>query len=157
MGKLKDLRLPTADISTSGGSITVRGLTLVDITTLVRGRFDEVASLFDKYVPQEGASSLNTEAIGRELIDTAPEIAAYIIALAADGDEDDAGIAMKLPFPVQIEALEAIGKLTFGADGGPKKVLETVIRIAKHVTGLVRDARASEIGSLVTGAKSASS
>jgi len=162
VGKLKDLKLPSEEVPTPGGSLTVRGLSLVDITSLVRGRFTEMAALFEKYAPMIGdGSDMNEgtlEAIGSGLVDSAPEIVGHIIALGSGGgDDEDIQLAMKLPFPVQIAALEKVAMLTFDAGGGPKKVLETVVRVLRQVADLMRDARLSKTGSQEIAGKSASS
>lgn len=155
MGKLKSLRLPSQDIPLPDGqSLTVRGLSLPDVQALVRGRFSEMTILFDQYAPvfeSTGAEAMTDDLIqgvGHRLLDSAPDIAAHIIALGADdADEEGIAIAKRLPFPAQIEALEAIGRMTFDAGGGPKKVLETVVRVIRGLSDQVRSVRTSKAGS----------
>lgn len=157
---LKALKLPTEAVTLPDGeSFTVRGLSLADITAIVRGRGPEFSLLFDTYRDKTGgdAASLddaNMGDLGQSLIELAPDIASLVIAHASgDGDEEDYRIARRLPFPVQLDAIEKIGKLTFDAEGGPKKVVETVVRVLHGVTGLLTDLRASRAGSLGSAAK----
>lgn len=148
---LKSLKLPTEEVKVSDGvSFTVRGLSLVDITNLVRERGAEVSALFDHYggfLEADTAKTEQIEVLTASLLDQAPEVAALVIMAAAeDGADADIKTVISLPFPVQIDALEKIGKLTFASGGGPKKVVETVIRVLRGTTDLMTDLRTSKIG-----------
>lgn len=150
---LKNLKLPTEVVNVpGGGSFTVRGLALADITAIVRGRGPQIRALFDQYAGRamESIGDDDLNEIGSSLLEMAPEIAAVVIAHASeyDPDPDTIGVAALLPFPVQLDAIEKIGKLTFDAEGGPKKVVETVIRVMQGTTNLMADMRVSTAGSL---------
>lgn len=135
-----------------GDTITVRGLALEDITTLVNRYGGPVQALFTKYSGATDIALDDLGQIGGNILTSAPELAGLIIALGAD-EPDAQPNAMKLPFPVQIDALEKIGKLTFDTAGGPKKVVETVIRVLRGATDLMVDMRVSQAGSLASGGK----
>ena len=142
MGTLKELRLPEETIDTPGGPLAVRGVSLSDIIALVRHHGPVIRSLFKK-VMDGGDVKISLDAIGgmgQDLLAKSPEIVAELIALAAgDGDKDSIRIAGSLPFPVQIEAVEKIARLTFATEGGLGKLIETVIRVAQGTTGVVEE------------------
>lgn len=134
---LKHIKLPSADVEFSGGKFTVRGLSLDDIAYLV-GRYKDVfGQLFDQFQAQGELDSTDSVlAFVGPLIQTAPALASEVIACGA-GDANDWEVARGLPFPVQVEALEHVINLTFAAEGGPKKVLEAVVRLAQGTTALL--------------------
>lgn len=133
---LKNIKLPSADIEFSGGKFAVRGLSFDDIAFLVARNKDSLSNLFNQFQDQGDLSLDNASAFILPLIETAPRLAAEIIACGA-GDADDWEVARQLPFPVQVEALEGIIDLTFSAEGGPKKVLEAVVRLAQGTSALM--------------------
>lgn len=135
---LKHLKLPSAEIKFTGGKFSVRGLSLDDIGYLVSHNKEKLSSLFDKFQEQQGdldSTDSVTQFIG-PLVETAPVLVAQVIACGA-GDAEDWEVARSLPVPVQVEALEHIITLTFSAEGGPKKVMEAVIRMAQGTTALL--------------------
>lgn len=134
---LKHIKLPSADVEFSGGKFSVRGLSLDDIAYLVGRHKDNLHQLFEQF-QEQGDLGSNDGALAfvAPLIQTAPQLAAEIIACGA-GDAEDWTVAKGFPFPVQVEALEHVINLTFSAEGGPKKVLEAVIRLAQGSTALL--------------------
>lgn len=154
---LKNLKLATEQVKTKGGEFAVRGLSFVDISALVRDYSDEVRSFYDHYASSIIAGDMSNATImnaGSSLLEMTPKLAGAVIA-AASGDYDEEGItiACGLTVSTQIEALEKIGRLTFEAEGGPKKVLETVIALFQGTTKSVADLRVSKAGSLASVAK----
>ncbi len=147
---LKHLKLASEEIEFAGGKFAVRGLNFEDITIIVRQNAAPLAVLFEKI--QSGDTNVSLEdaaSIASSMAASAPEAVATIIALASEPapsiawvvDPEDLEAARKLPFPVQIEALEKIGRLTFATEGGPKKVLETIIRVANGTSATIADLR----------------
>lgn len=137
---LSHLKLASETVVTPGGeSFSVRGLSFVDISAVVRPYGPQLGSLFDGF--KDGTFSLDDPtALLSNLINRAPEAAALVIAVAAD--EEDVALAARLPFPVQLEALEKIAGLTFASEGGAKKVLETIIRVATGTTSALASLKA---------------
>lgn len=136
---LKDLSLPTSNVSLPNGeSFDVRGVNLTDITVLIRHHRPALVEFFNSTISGNGEVNLDSPMVLLEGALTAlPEVAAELIALAADSPES-ALIASRLPFPVQFDALEKIAVLTFEAEGGPKKVMETVIRAIQGINSLAQ-------------------
>lgn len=141
---LKHITLPEATIEFSGGNFAVRGLSLDIIAHLVQRHGEKMQSLFTNFLKGSGEITSETVAsFALPLIQAAPDIAAELIACAS-GDPEDAEIAARLPLPVQLEALEQLVALTFSAEGGPKKLLETVIRMAEGTTGLLENLKSPQ-------------
>lgn len=134
---LKQIKFPEAKVELPGDdSFVVRGLSLNDIAILVQRHGKRLSELFTQFSQQNELTTDAVAAFALPLIQTAPEIVAELIACAS-GDPDDAELAAQLPFPVQIDALEKLARLTFEAGGGPKKLVETVIRLAQGTTSLL--------------------
>ncbi len=137
---LKHLVFPEALVKTPGGDITVRGLTTEHIVHIVRQHGPKLQPVFDTVMEKiKTTQDFHPDEVGRMLvpfIDAAPQAVAQVIACGA-GEPDEVDIAASLPLPVQIDAIEKILALTFDAVGGPKKFMETVIRIAQGANGLL--------------------
>jgi hypothetical protein len=136
---LRSLRLPSSDVQVPGGdSFAVRGLSLQDVSILVRNHGATMTLMFDRYMRQaeEGLPPADMATMGRTLLEIAPDAAAEIIALAA-GEPDAIDVVRVLPLPVQVDALDKIMGHTFTTDQDLKKVVETVIRAATGTTGLI--------------------
>ena len=134
---LKDLTIPSAPVQTPGGEFSVRGLSLEDLTYILQRHAVEVSQVIATIEAKKGeiGNDLISEmAVG--LIESAPGVAAEVIAVAA-GEHDEVSKVRRLPFPVQMDALEKIGNLTFEVYGGVGKTLEAVIRLAKGTTSLL--------------------
>lgn len=140
---LKDLTIPEKTVKTPGGDITVRGLSLEDFTILAAEFGPTMVTLFEKFsgtMAEGGEIDFGT--IGKDLLTSAAPLVAALIAHGA-GEPESREVARKLPAPVQLEALEAIGILTVSVEGGLKKVAETVIRVAQASTSALTSLQAA--------------
>lgn len=138
---LRDLKIPEAIIGTTGGDFAVRGLSLDDVQYLVSRHGDKLRKLFTDFMASE--TELTPEGIADfivPLLDSMPDLLADVIACAS-GDAADADVVRRLPFPVQIGAIEPIAALSFDGAGGPKKFVETVVRLAQGTTGMLEGLR----------------
>lgn len=124
-------------------SLPVRGLSTADITWLVQRFGPAMSAAFTRLRETGLALSADdlTAMVSGEMFTEGPLLAAGIIAAGADMRDDLEG-AYRLPFSVQLEILTAIGELTFVQEGGAKKVLETVIRMASAVQSVTEDPKA---------------
>jgi hypothetical protein len=133
LSHLKRLR---EEVQVGDDKFEVRGLNLTDITVIVQsnGVLAPLSELFaNLQMGGDGEFALNDSAsVAAALAQAAPLAVSLIIACAAD--EEDVAWVREIPFPAQIDALEKIAKLTFATEGGPKKVLETIIRVANGAT-----------------------
>lgn len=113
----------------------VRALGLTDVGNLIESHLHDLDTLFDRVA---AGGDVFAPGVGDNimlmLVKDAPEIAAHIIAMAAD--EPGAVVqAGTLPMPVQLEALVKIFNLTFTDYGGPKKFFETVMSLYAKAKG----------------------
>lgn len=116
-------------------SLSVRGLSFQDFTLLFTQYGKPVDEIF-KFIERAqsgGTVDFDAKAFGADLISTAPQAVASLIALAADIPDRVTQVA-RMPLPVQIRCLEAIYKLTVEEAGGLNDFLALVVRIAKSVS-----------------------
>lgn len=134
---LRDLAVPEEVVEIPGGSFAVRGLNTDDIAFLVRRHGPAMEKAYTDFMAREGdftAEDIKDFLV--PLIEFAPSLVAEMIACAAD-DMESVPVARRLPFPTQIDAVEKVVTLTFDAAGGPKKFMETVMRLLQGTTGLL--------------------
>lgn len=151
MGQLTSLGFVTAKVNVAKGEyIVLRAIAFDDVIRIARSHgkaFDELFARVTRAETEEQEISLeDSNALAASLLGSAPAIAADIIAFAAD-DPEAGEFARRLPFPVQMECLQTIASLTFTTEEGPKKLLETVLSMARGATSLVQDLRQPKSGS----------
>jgi hypothetical protein len=113
-----------------GGSFDVRGLTVADLTSLAKIHMPEMELLTRAVAGRAGELTPDTaRALGLELLQESPLLAANVIAHAAD-ELDELQTVMKMPVYVQLAALEAIGRLTFRDVAGVKNTFEAIQNLA---------------------------
>lgn len=146
---LRDLKVAEEIIKVTGGEFSVRGLALNEIMLLVQKRRETLRAAFDNLsATEEGIDLGDQKETIANLLHEAPELIAEVIALASgDYCDETMAIARKLPMPEQMEALEAVGRLTFATEGSLKKVIETVTRVMVSATGAMEDLSGSTNGS----------
>lgn len=117
---LKNYRTPKQSIALPDGTeFPVRGLTFHDLGTLLGDHRDEFLAA-GQIIAKQGAENMGS--LASVLAQTVPDLAAAVIALASD-EPDAVDVVRSLPLPVQLEALLAIGKLTFTDEGAVPKFL----------------------------------
>lgn len=127
---LRDLVLPTEVIKVpGGGEFTVRGLSMTDLSAIMRLHGAALETVYLERIVQgsEDPENFNMAALGRAVMEAAPLAVAQAIAQAA-GEPDEAKTVARLPFPFQVEAIEAILALTFASEEAGKNFLGTVLR-----------------------------
>lgn len=131
---IKDFLLPTEEVAfPNGGSFTVRGLSIQDITLLLAQHGPAMETFFDQYNGQKEKSAME---MGMSVVGKAPALVAQIIASAAD-EADMVDKVMRFPLTMQQDALEKIARLTFDASGGPGKFIEAVMALVQGTTNLM--------------------
>lgn len=135
---LADYQPEVRVITLKGGSFTVKGLSLVEVTALIRTHLPDVEALLDLATNVlDGKTDLSEDDIGLlsvTLAEQAPGLVANLIALSS-GESDEAAVqnAYKLPFPVQVKVLMDIAELTFNEVGGIKKAMGSVAGLLKKM------------------------
>lgn len=116
------------------GSFSVRGLNLADLSTLVTLHMVELEAAFRMWSTSGvGAGGDLTTGI-LALVRDFPPLAANIIAMASD-EPLEGEKARFLPFPVQVEAITAVGRLTFEDVGGLEPFMETLASLVGGLGG----------------------
>lgn len=118
----------TETVKFPGGEFAVRGLSLADVVAISRSHADTIRNVFANF---EGDAE---SAIADALV-LAPELAVAIVERAADAPNVDFG---RMPLSVQMDALDAVGRLTFVDEGSLGKTLEIVLRAVGAVSNLVK-------------------
>ena len=129
---LKDYQAPAKrTIKFPGGEFEVRGLNFADVTRLLASRKDEMvlATIEFRAMTEDGAEP-DTDTILAHMMAVVPDLLLDAIAYAAD-EPDSVGVARALPPEVQINALLAIGDLTFRDPGAIPDFLVGVTKILK--------------------------
>lgn len=145
---LKDIQIPKADVSVgAGGSFAVRGLSTADIEYCVRTYGPELRKLWDDFVngkrkPEEALTEAGFTSIFSQIVREAPALVQGIIGLAADADEEDMKILVKLPISVQIDAITKVAMQTLSVEGEPGKAIETVLAALGSLNAFMGSANA---------------
>ena len=116
----------TESVAFPGGEIALRGLSLADVSALIRRHREYLGLQYSRWTSGESSA----EAVIDDVLSSAPEIALDILRMAADAGPEDESIA-RLPAGVAIVALDKVAALTFTGDGGLGKVLEVLLRAAE--------------------------
>lgn len=133
---LSEYQPETLTVTAKKVSFEVRGLSFIDMSSLLRTHMDDLESLFTMYENEANNISFGNAAMARymtRLIADAPGLVAHIIALAAD-EPEMVNNARRLPLLVQVDALKKIGTLTFEEAGGAKKLFDQVMNLVKEMT-----------------------
>jgi hypothetical protein len=141
----------TITVEFPDGDFEVRGLSLPDVAVLVDSHEYVINNIVTKVRTRkeiiEAEGGANDEALANlmgdlfmEIIRESPMLAANIIAICAD-EPDQMVNASRLPIVTQVEALTAIGDLTF-------KDMASVKKFVANVTKLIRGILPSETATL---------
>lgn len=121
-----------------GVNIAIRGLSLNDISNLIKLHAGDLDGVFDLYAE---ASESGREFDGiifanylMKLISSAPGLVSSIIATAAD-EPDQVDNAALLPLPVQYDIMQKIFGLTFSDIATLKKIFADVMTKVGEVQG----------------------
>lgn len=143
---LSSLKIRWEDVEVAPGeSFPVRGLSLPDVTRLVRNHGGALSQLVEAFASgQMGAALEDIGSLASKLMDQAPAAASEAIALAASRGNptlEEIEIAATLPIGVQLDAIEKIGRLTFGTEGAAKKALEMFVKVARGMSSTLKSVR----------------
>ena len=123
---LKDCIIARRKISFEGGEFELRGVSLPDISAAItehREAVDRVADILRNRAETDDFGSMIDILI--DVIRESPYLAAFLICSCAD-EPDAYSAAFHLPLAVQVEALRAIGDLTFSDADALKKLIADV-------------------------------
>lgn len=145
MGRLSELKRPSAVIPVWDDELTVRPVSFNDIFEVAMKHGPQAALLFGKVVNGKAASSISAEQIRAafyELAPEAPEMIAEIIAMVSD-DHTPEGIEMarSLPLPTTVMILEAVFYMSITTESELKKLMESIIRMLSGVEKFAQQIR----------------
>jgi len=122
---LKDCVITRRKISFEGGEFELRGVSLPDISAAImehREAVDRVAEILRRTRADDLTTTVE---VLIDVIRESPYLSAFLICSCAD-EPDAYSAAFHLPLTVQIEALRAIGELTFSDAEALKKLIADV-------------------------------
>lgn len=145
---LSDYAPKSETVTFPGGEFTVRGLSLQDLTVLLRTHYATANALFDRYIGESAMAAATAKSpeiatgdpreVVLEALEVAPGMISDVVARAAD-EPDKAALVARLPLGVQVEAIEAVVRLTLEAEGGLEKFVETVLRLTGSLASVPVD------------------
>lgn len=136
---LADYKPPTKKLSFPGGDFEVRAISLMDVAVIIEAHEYQIEQIYQK-VQKKTGQQITAELVGDVFMDAirdAPILIGHLIAIAAD--EHDANgdllltVAGSLPMTVQLEALQAIGELTFTDLASVKKFGADVMKLIRGI------------------------
>ena len=122
---LKDCVIARRKITFEGGEFELRGVSLPDISAAImehREAVDRVAEILRRTRADDLTTTVD---VLIDVIRESPYLSAFLICSCAD-EPDAYSAAFHLPLTVQIEALRAIGELTFSDAEALKKLIADV-------------------------------
>ena len=122
---LKDCVIARRKITFEGGEFELRGVSLPDISAAImehREAVDRVAEILRRTRADDLTTTVE---VLIDVIRESPYLSAFLICSCAD-EPDAYSAAFHLPLTVQIEALRAIGELTFSDAEALKKLIADV-------------------------------
>ena len=137
---LEDYVVQTKTTDIPGGSITVRGLSLQDLSPLLTSYRPQLQAIWSKIEAVREGKTLGDIDIAEAIqiaLEICPPIVGGLIAMAAD-EAHLSEKAARLPISAQVDAIDAISTLTFEQNGGSAKLWEAVIKMIKGVAVLAK-------------------
>lgn len=126
---LKDFVISRRTLPVGTTEVSLRGLTFSDLGVLVAEHREEFMAA-GRII---SASGENMGSLASVLAQTAPGLVAHAVALAAD-EPDARDVVGQLPLPVQLEAILAVGELTFTDPGSVPKFLAGIASLLRAGT-----------------------
>lgn len=131
---LLDYKPERVEVKFKGGSFFVKGLSLEDLSILIKTHLPDLDGILATVGGVIASSNAGGEidgtaskSIAIKLAKDMPGLTANLIALAAgEGNDKGVQLARSMSFPLQIDILMAVGRLTFEEAGGVKKFMETL-------------------------------
>lgn len=149
---LADIKVPRKEHRVGEHSFSVRGITFMDIATLVssgeRAELEQAIALVIEGKDEAQDNGVVSSRLIGSLLAQLPKLAAKVIAVSADEPEDWASV-LKFPAPLQLAALLDIGEMTFTGEHALKNFGAGLERALKAIT-TVMDSAMPRIGSVGT-------
>lgn len=130
---LANYQIQREEVTFMGGSLSLRGLSLNDISALMFNYLDQLEHLFGMYSDEEQKETAMQESakFAVTIVRECPKMVAQLIILAGDEPQELFEIAERLPIPVQVEAIRKVFELTFLESGGAKKFVDGIVAVVR--------------------------
>lgn len=128
-----DYKTPTTEIPfPNGGSMTVRGLNLDDLSALLQDHLEPISKAVDAYrLHKESAfTNANLMTFILTLAKDFPGLVSEVISIATD---EPGARNIKFSLGIQVSALAAVSKLTLEEAGGLGNLFATLATLARGV------------------------
>mgnify|MGYP001232383630 CR=1 FL=1 len=132
---LSDIVIPTRVIEYQGASFTIHGVTARDVMRMLFEAEKDIERIIDAYEALQGSEGADSREAIVLLLREAPELAARLIASAAD-EPEHWSIVARLPVSVQAEALAAVWALTFEGPDSVKKFVASLVEMTNSMKAL---------------------
>lgn len=138
---LKNITIPERTVKVGDdGEITVRGISLSDLMTIVNVYGPQASIAFAKVQTLKSLDVADVRTLIGSLATEFPDMVAAAMALAADEyDAETIHTLKRVPFHKQIEVIEAIFSLTFTQEGEIKKLLASLTSMMAEVSGALME------------------
>lgn len=135
MGKLSTFKHVTTEVEVGDGqTITVRGLSITDIGSILHEHANTLDALYQEHIVGDGTSETpEMDTLIRALMTEAPQAVAAIIAYAND-EPEMADVVLTMPGMDQIKLLLEIARLTFKSEEEVGNVVATLIHAMRVAT-----------------------
>lgn len=134
---LMDFKVPKRTVSLGDFAGEVRGVSLNDISFLLRGHLTEMNRIMALYEDDEKRATALAQAANFAItvVGETPELAAMLIVLCSDEKPTDEVVEHVSRFPagLQVELLRNIWDVTVEEAGGAKKLLDKFMGLVKQV------------------------
>lgn len=139
---LKNITIPERTIFVGEGEVSVRGISLSDLMTIVDVYGPEVSLAFGKIQGMKQVDVKDVRSLIGVFAKEFPDMVAAAMALAAESyDKETVELLKRIPFHKQAEVIEEVFALTFTQEGEIKKLLESLTRMAAEVSGALTNAQ----------------
>jgi len=122
---LRDYKAPKETVTFEGGCFDIRGISFSNLSVLIREHFSDLEMVYKILMESEtGDGEIDFQSVIAAVVSNCPQLIARIICISADEDDEQGyDAAYNLSFPIQIDIVARIVKLSFYEVGGVKKFI----------------------------------
>lgn len=136
----KPFAVPTTSITVGDHTLTLRGISVRDVSILLRNHGAALALLYARYVQKnDDIVDQQVNSAVQDIAGSMPDLVAEVISLASRNvltpDE-----AAELSLPHAVDALTAIGEVTFSGEGAWEKFLASVLAMVESAASAISKA-----------------
>lgn len=134
---LRDIVVPTETFQVGDVTVTVRGIGASDLGYILEKHRSSLSTIGTSLSEAHQSGSAPTEIMIR-MAKELPDVAFTVVACGA-GDRNAEDVVRVLPFPLVVQMLNTIGRLTFAQYGGLQGFIGQVISMARASTEAINE------------------